>query len=193
MCEPTTLAVAAGTMAVAGAGSTIIGQNSQRQLAKGYENQKKNAQDELIIENRKRATDDYLRQVRLEQLTQQQEKEALAEKSTDVSRQSTSVQATALASAAERGVAGRSVDQIISDYHMQSDLEIGRMKANQEMKDSQHQENIAGYADQYKNRASSIQPYIPRPQAPVDYFGPIFGAGAQIVGAGMAAGVGKTK
>lgn len=180
MCEPVSITL--GVMAVAGAASTIAGQNTQRQMAKGLENQKKNAQDDLIIENRRRATHDYLRQVRLEQSQQTQEAASLAEQSQDVSRQTVGATGKAQASAAERGVAGNSLEMVINDYEFQQNQEVGRLRINQEMKNRQHEESIGGYGDQFDQRAASVKPYVPRPQAPVDYFGPIFGAVGTVAG-----------
>jgi len=104
----------------------------------------------------------------------------------DVSRQADAATGTAIASAAERGVAGRSVDQVVSDYQYQENLEIGRLRQNQDMRNVQHSENIAGYQDEFTQRVSAVKPYMPRPQAPVDYFGPIFGIGKDAASTGMA-------
>jgi hypothetical protein len=171
-------------MAAGGAAMNIIGQNTTRQMNKGYENQKKNAQDDLIIENRRRATHDYLRQVRLEQLQQTQETQSLSEQGQDVSKQASGATGQARSDAAERGVAGNSVEMIVNDYEFQQNQEVGRLRQNQEMKNAQHTENTAGYKDQFDQRIASVKPYIPRVQPPVDYFGPVFGA----IGSTMSAG-----
>ena len=179
MCEPVSIAM--GTMAVAGATTNIIGQNTTRQMNKGYENQKKNAQDDLIIENRKRATSDYLRQVRLEQLQTTQEEQSLVEEKGDVAKQTAAATGQSKASAAERGVAGNSVEAIVADYEFQQNQEVGRLRMNQDAKNAQHTENVAGYNDQFDQRIAAVKPYVPRVQPPVDYFGPIFGAGSSIM------------
>lgn len=176
------MTIAAGTMMAAGAASSIVAQNNARQVAKGNENAMKNAQDDVIIENRKRATHDYLREVRLERLASTQETEALTEKSNDIAHSVADAKGTAVASAAERGVAGRSLDTILSDFDFQQNQEIGRLRVNQEMKDQQHQENIGGYYDQYTARVTEVKPYVPRTQAPVDYFTPIFGMAGGMAG-----------
>jgi hypothetical protein len=185
------MAMVAGGSAIAGAATNIIGQNTTRQMNKGYENQKKNAQDDLILENRKRATHDYLREVRLEQLTQAQETSSLAEQSQDTLKQAAGATGEAKASAAERGVAGNNLETIISDYDFQQNQEVGRLRINQEMKNNQHTEAIAADKDSFDYRVASVKPYVPRPQAPVDYFGPIFGAVSSIGQGAMSAGVGK--
>lgn len=177
--------------AVGGAVMGVIGSKQQNKAAKAFELAKRNAQDDLIIENRNRATKDYLRNVRLEQLNAQQETEALSEATNDVSKQTTATQATATASAAERGVAGRSVEMLIEDYTFQQSQEVGRLRTNQSMKNAQHTENIGGYQDQFDQRVAAVKPYVPRTQPPVDYFGPIFGVMSTLGNVGMASGAGK--
>ena len=170
------MTLAVGGLAASGAATSIIGQNTTRQLNKGTENQKRIAQDDLIIENQRRATKDYLRQVRLEQLQETQEGQAVAEQGQDIRKQRLDAEGQARASAAERGVAGNSLETIVGDYEFQQDQETGRLRANQEMKNVQHGENIEGFKDQFDQRVTAVKPYVPRTQAPVDYFGPIFGA-----------------
>lgn len=181
MCEPTT--IVAGTMMAAGAVSSIVAQNNARQVAKGNENAMKNAVDDQIIENRKRATNDYLRDVRLEELQSDQENRAVMEKSGDIARNTLEAKGTTVASAAERGVAGRSLDTILANFDFQQEQEIGRLRINQEMKDQQHVENAGSYADQFTARVTAVKPYIPRTQPPVDYFTPVFGMAGGLMNA----------
>lgn len=186
------MTIAAGTMMAAGAVSSIASQQNARQVAKGNENAMKNAQDDVIIENRKRATHDYLRDVRLEELQSEQENEARMEKTGDIARNTIESKGTAVASAAERGVAGHSLDLILADFDFQQNQEVGRLRINQAQKDQQHAENAGAYGDEYSARVSAVKPYIPRQQPPVDYFTPIFGMGAGLAGAtkGMGANIG---
>lgn len=189
MCEPVSISIAVAALAAGGASNSIIGANGARQLAKGTENQKRLAQDDVIMENRRRATHDYLRQVELEQRTQLQETDAIHEQSQDIARQAVGAKGQAVASAAERGVDGNSVDTVLADYDFQQNQEVGRLRLNQDMKDQQHGENIAGAQDEYDYRVASVKPYVPRPQAPVDYFGPIFGALSSTASAAMGGGM----
>lgn len=161
--------------AVAGGVMGGISANNARQVAKGNENARRNAQDDLIIQDRARATHDYLREVRLEQLQATQEQEALTERANDIAHTVADAKSTTLASAAERGVAGRSLDSILADFDFQQNQEVGRLRINQSMKDQQHVENTGGYADQFTARATSEQRYIPKTQPATDYFMPIFG------------------
>lgn len=190
MCEPVTITM--GVMAAAGAATSIMGQQQQKKAAEGYENEKTRAVDYQISETRKRATDDYINQVRLEQTQQRQEQEAVVEKSSDLHRQGTAAVATGAASAAERNVAGgRTLDSILADYRFQEEFEIGRLRENQKLKNLQHAERVKQYQTQYYNRSTQVQPYQKKPIQPVDYFGPIFGAVGQTINTGVATGAFK--
>ena len=162
--------------AVGGAAMSIIGGANARNANKAAEAAKKDAQDRLIMENQRRATHDYLRQVRLEQLQETQEQQAVAENSQDFRRAAEASIGASRSDAAERGVAGASVEMIVNDYEFQQDQEIGRLAHNQRVKDAQHGENIAGFQDQFDQRVNAVKPYVPRAQPPVDYFSPVFGA-----------------
>ena len=178
--------------AVVGAGMGIMSANSSRQANKAYQDQQKAAQDLVILENRKRATHDYLREVRLEQLAEVQETAAMGEHANDISKQAAIAKGTAVASAAERGVSGASLDTILSDYEFQQNQEVGRLHINQQMRNAQHGEAIGSYRDQFDERVSMAKPYVPRPQNPVDYYGPIFGAATTVARAYMASGSDQT-
>lgn len=162
----------------------MIAANNARQVAKGNEAAQKNAVDDQIIENRARATKDYLRDVRLEQLQSEQENQAVQEKAGGFARNTLEAKGTAVASAAERGVSGRSLDIILADFDFQQNQEVGRLRINQQMKDQQHKENAGGYGDQFTARVTAVKPYIPRTQPPVDYFTPIFGLAGGLATAG---------
>jgi hypothetical protein len=178
--------------AVGGAAMGIIGSQKANKAAKKAEEAKRIEQDRVIAETRKRATQDYLTQVRLEQLQKTQEETAIAEKAVDITRQRDETVGTAVSSAAERGVDGRTVDQIVADYHFQASQETGRLYINQAMKNQQHGENMNQFEDQYGQRFNSQKAYQKKPIAPVDYFSPIFGAVGDLGKIAMASGAGKT-
>lgn len=179
-CEPVSIAL--GVMAVGGAATSIIGQNTARQAAKGQENQKRIAQEDLMKENKRRATYDYLLQSRQENLKQAQEQMALGVKVQDVNNKTGETIGTARSSAAERGIAGSTLEQIIEDYHFQQDAQTGQLRANQGMADVQHAESVRSYGEGYSRDVADVRPYQMKVQPPVDYFGPIFGAGQSIAG-----------
>lgn len=181
-----------GVMAVAGAATSIMGQKSANKSAQSVEEARRIEQENMITETRRRATDDYLNQTRLEMEQQSQEEAATAMKGSDVMRETKRAVATSTASAAERGVAGRTISDIAADYDFQANEETGRLKANQALSNRQHAEQIRGYGTQFSNRVADARPYMQKPIAPVDYFGPIFGAGTQVAGnAGVQKAVGN--
>lgn len=166
MCSP----------ADAGAVVTIIGDNTNRQLQKGQENQKRLAVNDQIAENRRRATADYVAQTSDENLKMTQEHQANAEKFNDNTKTLVKANSDADVAAAEGNVAGHNLDAIHSDYALQNDLANGRIATNQQWADYQHTRNDVGYEKTYENRSMSIQPYQMAVQKPVDYFGPVFKA-----------------
>ena len=190
MCEPVSITM--GVMAVAGAAASIKGQRDAKKSGKSVEEARRIEQENMITETRRRATDDYLVETRLEREQQSQEEAAVAMKGADVMKETRRSVATGTASAAERGVAGRTIDDISRDYDFMANEETGRLKYNQTLANRQHDEVIAGYGKQFSNRVADARPYIKKPIAPVDYFGPIFQAGGQLAGnAGVQKGIGN--
>ncbi len=182
-CEPVSIGM--GVMAAAGAATTIMAQEGQKSAASQVQDQNAKNVDDQITENRRRATQDYLMAVQDEQMAQSQEVQALAEKKVDLNRDERHRAAQATVAAAESGVAGQSLAAIQADYRFQMDSAAAKLGVNQDNANYQHSRNIDAYGVQYKNRATSVQPYQRQPVKPVDYFGPIFGA----AGAGLDAGV----
>lgn len=177
--------------AVGGAAMGVIGSKIANKNAKATEEARRIAQEQAMAENRRRATTDYLNQIRLENVQMSQEQAAVVEKTDDLGKNTANAVGAANVSAAERGVGGRSLDQIISDYHAQNDLEVGRLNANQGMKDAQHGEVVRGANQNYWNRVTGMQPYQKQPVAPVDYFSPAFKLVGDLGKIGMASGVGQ--
>lgn len=189
MCEPVTIAM--GTMAVAGAATNIYGQFQARDAHNATEEYRRLEQENVIEENRRRATHDYLTQVRMEQTQQQQETESVAQKSYDVGQQARLSVATGMASAAERGVAGRTVDMIAQDFDFMANEESGRLRENQKIANLQHGENVRSFGTEWSNRIAAVKPYVKQPAKPIDFFGPIFQAGAQTLNTGAFTGAFK--
>lgn len=176
MCAPMLMM---GAMSAAQAGAGIYGQFQANKQHNAVEEMRRQQQEIAIEENRRRATSDYLNSTRLEQTQQHQEEQSVVVKSMDVAREAERSIATAEASAAERGVAGRTVDQIAADFEFMANEETGRLKQNQKIANQQHAENIRSLGNEYSNRVASVKPYIKQPAKPIDFFGPIFQAGAQ--------------
>ncbi|MDR4470385.1 MAG: hypothetical protein MRJ68_19160 [Nitrospira sp.] len=192
-CDPLTLGLASVGMSAGQAGMDIYGQFVARDTHNAQEEARRIEQQNAIDENRRRATHDYLTNTRLERLQQQQEVESVAQKTFDIGRESDRSVATSLASAAERGVAGRTVDQIASDFEFMASEETGRLLLNQKRANQQHSENVRAAGTEWQNRVTSIKPYIKQPAKPIDFFGPIFKAGSealQTIGTGALTGPG---
>lgn len=185
MCEPASLTVASMGLAAAGAGASIAGQSQANSAAKQVERQKAEAVDEQIRENRRRASADYLAKVQDEMLQEYQEKQRLAEQELDLSKRERHAGAQADVAASESGVSGQSLAMIHADYRLQMDQTAARLGVNQDQANYQHKRNIDAYGQEYRNRATAVQPYQQQPVKPVDYFSPVFGA----LSAGLDTGV----
>ena len=184
-CMPLAMGMMAG-LSAAQAGASIYGQFQAQKQFNATEESRRQQNEIAIEENRRRATYDYLNSVRLEQTQQAQEEASVAQKSYDVQHEATRSIATGDASAAERGVAGRSVEQIAQDFEFAANEETGRIQQNQRQANAQHTENIRSMGNEWSNHVSSIKPYIPQPAKPVDFFGPVFQAGAQTLATDVA-------
>lgn len=185
MCEPLSLTAASLAIAGASAGASVAGQSQANSAAKQVENQKAEAVNDQITENRKRATSDFIAKVQDEQLQQAQEQQALEEKELDLNKRERHAGAQADVAAAESGVSGQSLAMIHADYRFQMDSAAARLGVTQDQANYQHGRNIDAYGREYTNRATAIQPYQQQNVKPVDYFGPIFG----VAQAGLDAGV----
>jgi hypothetical protein len=166
--------------AVGGATMGIIGGQQANAAAKATEEARRIEQENMIQETRRRATSDYLDQTRMEREQQAQEEAAVAVKGMDIQKETNRSIATGTASAAERGVAGRTIDQINADYEFMANEETGRIKQNQAAANRQHAEVIRGLGTQFENRVADARPYVKRAVAPVDYFSPVFAAAGQL-------------
>ena len=166
--------------AVGGAAMGIMGSSAANKNAKAVEEARRIEQENMIQETRRRATGDYLDQTRMEREQQAQEEAAVAVKGMDITKETNRSVATGTASAAERGVAGRTIDAINADYEFMANEETGRIKANQAAANRQHDEVIRGMGTQFENRVADVRPYVKKAVAPVDYFGPVFAAAGQL-------------
>ncbi len=189
MCEPVSLTAASMGIAAAGAGTSIMGQRAQNEAASQVEQQKSEAVNEQIQENRRRATADYLAKVQDEMLQEYQEKQRLAEQELDISRKGRAAGASANVAAAESGVSGQSLAAIHADYAFQQEQAKGRLGITQDWANYAHKRQIDAYGVEWNNRATSIQPYQKQPVKPVDYFGPVFGAIGQSLNTGVQTGL----
>lgn len=175
MCGPAALGAAAIGISGASAAASIIGDTSRFNAEKGYQQNLVDTNRKQIEQNRQVATQEYLNKVRLEQLGQQQESEAITEQRFDLTKERRAAQASAKVSAAEGGVGGLSLDHLLLDFQRQESFAMGRIIANQQMNKLQRDERIKSYGLEHTARSNSISFYQPAPIRKPDYFGPILG------------------
>ena len=175
MCDPVSMGIAMIGTSGAGAAAQVVGDTARYNAEKGYQQNLVNQNREQIKNNRQVATEEYLNKVRLEQKAGQQEQDSIVEQRFDLMKQRRAAQASAKVSAAEGGVGGVSIDDLLLDFHRQEAFSMGRILSQQEWSKQQRQENIRSYGMEYKARANSIPFYQPAPIRKPDYFGPVLG------------------
>ena len=176
MCEPATIAVIAGSVAVAAsaasAGLSISGQQQQRKSAVAYQNLQVQANDRQMKENRELATKAYLDQANAANLNLAQTREATAATNQEQGTKSAEARSATMAAAAEGGVSGLSLNALLGDFHRQEDMFLTRNEQNLLFKQQQTATQTQGFQDTAAGRIAQVKPFIPGPIAPVDYFTP---------------------
>jgi hypothetical protein len=175
MCEPASLAMVA--LSVGQAGMSIMGQQQNQKAQIAYQQAQAKARNEQIVQNRTMATDAYLQQLNAENLMKSQEEQANAEKGQDIAIATMQAKGTAKAAAADAGVGGASLDNLLFDFNRQESMMLGRLDLNQQFSDQARTSRVTGYGNTFKQRVTSIQPFQPSAVANVDYLSPILGIG----------------
>lgn len=183
MCEPVSITL--GVLAVASAATSIIGQNTQRQAQKGYQNKLVEANKAQMEANRSIATRSYLDQAEQANNNLAQEREAAAVSNQDTSIQASKARGEVVTAGAEAGAGGLALDGLLMDFHQQESMFRAHNDQNLVFKQQQTASVIKGDRNQAVSRIAQIQPYIPSPIAPVDYVGPFLQAGGTMLGAKM--------
>jgi hypothetical protein len=174
MCNP---AAAMIGLSVAQGGMSIMGQQQRQRAEIEYQQANAEARNNQIVQNRSMATQSYIQQVTAENLMKAQEEQANAEKGKDLAIQKMQAVGTAKAAAADAGVDGASLDNLLNDFNRQESMMLGRLDLNQQFSDQARTSREAGYGNTWKQRVTSIQPYQPSPVAAVDYLSPILSIG----------------
>jgi hypothetical protein len=187
MCEP--LSIATIGMSAMSAGMNIMGQQQNQKAQIAYQQAQAEARNEQIIQNRTMATEAFVQQMNAENLMQAQEEQAVAEKGQDIAIKTMEAQGTAKAAAADAGVDGASLDNLLFDFNRQEAMLLGRLDLNQQFSDQARTSRVAGYGNTLKNRVTSIQPFQASPVAQVDYLTPILGMGKDSLKVADKAGV----
>jgi hypothetical protein len=177
--------VTALAVSAASAGLSVYGQQQQQKAQVKYQNSLQEANQKQMEQNRDLATRAYLDQASAANNQLAQSREAAAAANFDQSRETLQARGAAIASAAEAGVYGGSLDALLSDFGRHEGMFASRNEANLIYKQQQTAAQIKGYHTEATGRAAGIQPYQPSPVAPVDYFGPAL----QVVQTGVNTGL----
>lgn len=174
MCVPLLAAAAIVSVvaSAASAGLSVYGQQQQRKVQVEYQNRFMDANAQQMQENRDLATRAYLDQASAAHTQLSETREATAAANFDKSRQGAEARGATLASAAEAGVYGVSLDGLLADFHRQEDMFRTRNEQNLVFKQQATASQVRGYHSEATSRTNQIKPYLPGPIAPVDYVGP---------------------
>lgn len=149
----------------------MVGQNTQRQAQKGYQNNLVEANKEQMSENRTIATTAYLDQAAQSNVALAQEREAAAQSNQNTATQGLQARGAVQAAGAESGSGGLALDSLMADFNRQE----GMFRASNDRNLLFKQQQTASYNQsqmvQAQGRIAEIRPYIPSPIAPVDYIG----------------------
>ena len=164
MCEPTTIAMLA--ISVASAGAQLKGQIDQGKAQKQYQNS-------LDLETN-RVANTQLSQLAIRR---SQENEATATEKLRASREATLQASTARVATAESGVSGNSASQLLRDYTQQQGLYTAALDRQLTITSS----SLKSQGDAVLTQAGYDKTAAARPIAGPDYFG----AAAKIGAAGL--------
>lgn len=167
MCEPATLSLALGGLAivssVASGITSYVGQQQQANAQAAYQAQLMQARNQEIMENSRLAQESYLRQVQQLNLRQTQEDEKASQEIQQTQIEAAQARARTRVAAGEAGISGLSVDSLFRDFYMQEDIFKESVRRNREFGRLQSQEDAKGFRAQAEGRIASIRPYVPEP------------------------------
>lgn len=145
MCDPMT--------AIAVASSAFQFQQQQAQASAQKEHQEavyeRNKQQAMTARNQK---------TQQEHLRQMQEREAAEQKMMQQGREADQARARARVSAAESGVSGNSVDQLLADFNRQENEYMTALNSNFEMSRQQSETRKEMYRNEQNSRVTNAQP-----------------------------------
>lgn len=167
MCEPATISLALGGLAIATSAATgivsYIGQSQQAEAQASYQAQLAQARNQEIVENAQLAQESYLQQAHQLNLRQQQEDERASQDIQQTRLEAAQARAMTRVAAGESGVAGLSVDNLLRDFYRQEDVFNESVRRNRDFSRLQTQEDMKGLRAQAQGRIASVRPYLPEP------------------------------
>lgn len=182
MCEPATISLALGGLAIATSAATgivsYIGQSQQASAQASYQAQLAQARNQEILDNARLAQESYLQQAQQLNLRQQQEDEKASQQIQQTRLDAAQARATTRVATGEAGVAGLSVDNLLRDFYRQEDVFNESVRRNQIFSRLQTKADIKGLQAQAQGRIASVRPYTPEPVVRPN----LLGTALQIVG-----------
>jgi hypothetical protein len=174
MCIPLVAVAAISLIATAAsAAMSIVGQQQQKKSTEQYQQKLTDANVQQMQENRDMATKAYLDQATAAHTQLAETREATAAANFDESRKANEARGSALASAAEAGVYGVSLDALLGDFHRHEAMFSARNETNLLFKQQQTAKQVSGYYTEAKARTAGVRPIQLGPVKPVDYVGPM--------------------
>lgn len=173
MCDAVSLTVAAiGTSAALGFASSDAQFQAGEQAANAqyeYQVALQKQRQEQIQENYQRTLEAYRFQLNAENARIEEVRKAASAQAFNINVAALRARSSAAAAAASRGAAGQSTYLSLLDYIAQAGQQIGGIGAQLRAEEAQSHRNRQAMWIEAKNRAASIQPYIPAPvQGPMD-------------------------
>jgi hypothetical protein len=174
MCGPVAIA-GVGLAATLGLGiaQSVSQYQGLKQSAKAqdrYQNTVKDQREKQIQENYDRVMESYRFKLMSEQVRLNEIRKSATQQAFNVQQAGLRARSTAAAQAASRGSAGQSTYLNLMDYLTQTGFAIAGINDQFGAEQRQSERNKQAFYLEAKNRASSIQPYVP---GPVTYPSPV--------------------
>ena len=184
MCEPATISLALGGLAIVTSAATgiasYVGQSRQAQADAAYQTQLAQARNQEILENARLANEAYLRQSEQLNLRQQQESEQASQNIQKGQIDAAKQRATARVAAGEAGVSGLSVESLFADYYRQEDVFKESVRRNREFSHLQAEEDKKGFRAQAEGRIAQVRPYLAQPVTHPSLMGTVLQIGTDV-------------
>jgi hypothetical protein len=186
MCEPTTIMLTLGGLAIAtGVAGTItsaVGQANAAAAQNNYQAALARQRNQQITENNRLASEAYNRQAAQENLKFQQQRDAAAQNLQKNQVLALQARARTRVAAGEAGVSGIAVDQLMGDFYRQEALFRDATAQNLEYGDIQRGFNLEGYKAEAEGRVNSIQPHLPTKTEGPSFIGTALQVGKDVFG-----------
>ena len=171
MCDPVTLTAVSIGMSVVTAGAKYMGEQQQAESQANYQQELGRARNEQMLDNANRANEEYLRTTMEYNRREREEGLKTADEKEKVSRVALEEREAAKLAAAEAGVAGLSVDALVSDYYRDEARSHDRLDQNKGIVVSEIESRKEAAQRTAEGRIGSIQPFVPSPITQPSFLG----------------------